>query len=274
MDTMMTPETVAPPRNRSLEIDQLATALAKAQSEIEGAKKDAENPGFKRDGKNSTYADLASVWDAIREPLTKNGLSITQWPRTVDSGVEIDTVLAHASGQWMSSTLWMPVGQTMTVHTVGSAITYGRRYALMAVAGVAPVDDDGNAAAEAGGTTHKPGPRGSAGGGTQFKGERRGPMNMVEEARQDGTLDETRPKGTLPKGNANGTEAQSAIKRVEWVKKSIEGFKTAQTKDALQEWWKTETERLAVIENALPAEYERLLQAYDAAMDRVIAKAA
>lgn len=266
-DTMMQPETMGAPRNRSMEIDQLATALAQAQGVIEGAKKDAENPGFKRDGKNSTYADLASVWDAIREPLTKNGLSVMQWPRTVEGGVEIDTVLAHASGQWMSSTLWMPVGQTMTVHTVGSAITYGRRYALMAVVGVAPVDDDGNAAAEAGGSSHKPGPSGSASGGGQFKGERRGPVNMVKEAEKDGLVDTTRNKGEMPGKAAAPGKKSAADKAKEWTNSAIGTIKLpGQHVESLDRWWKENSKvpegskfsPLGWLEEAAPEEYERL----------------
>ena len=64
------------------------------------------------------------------------------------------------------------------------------------------------------------------------------------------------------------------MKRIAWVRKSIESFKDAQTKDALQEWWKTEAARRDVIETALPTEYERLLAAFDAAIERTAAQAA
>lgn len=273
-DTVMNETTAAPVyRNRSAEIDKLATALSKAQAAMEGAKKAAENPGFKREGKNSTYADLASVWDAIREPLGSNGLSVVQLPATLENGVEIETLMLHESGQYIRNILWMPCGQTMTAHTIGSAITYGRRYALMAVTGIAPEDDDGNAAAGID-REHIPG---VAGGAPHFRpdGPRRfqgnGPTSdWVGDAKRDGIVDETRTKGTLP-GKA-ATPAASAIKRVEWCKNAIEGFKAAQTKDELLGWWKTETERLGVIEEAMPAEYERLLAAYDAAIERTVAR--
>lgn len=130
--------------NHSEQIDQLATALSKAQSEIEGAVKNTVNPHFKR-----TYADLGSVWDAIREPLTKNGLSVAQFPsHSGDPQVmALDTVLMHSSGQWLRETFCMPVAKA-DPQGYGSAITYARRYSLMAVAGIAPVDDDGNEASK------------------------------------------------------------------------------------------------------------------------------
>ena len=73
-------------------IAELAAALAKAQGEIEGAKKDSNNPHF-----NKTYADLASVWDACRIPLSKNGLSVTQGVSTDGNKVTVTTLLMHAS---------------------------------------------------------------------------------------------------------------------------------------------------------------------------------
>jgi hypothetical protein len=107
---------------------------------MEGAKKDSNNPHFR-----SSYADLASIWDACREPLTKNGLSILQVPSTRPGEVTVWTFLAHASGQYVQGELVLPVAQE-TAQGYGSAITYGRRYSLAAMTGVAPEDDDGNAA--------------------------------------------------------------------------------------------------------------------------------
>ena len=126
--------------DRSLEIDKLAAALAKAQGEIEAAKKDSANPFYK-----SKYADLASVWDAIRVPLSKNGLSIIQDPYSKIGVVGCYTTLLHSSGQYTRSNLEVPVGK-QDAQGYGSAITYVRRYQLQAIAGVAPEDDDGNAA--------------------------------------------------------------------------------------------------------------------------------
>lgn len=126
-------------------INELTAALATAQGQIQGAKKDAENPHFR-----SKYADLASVWDACRAQLAAVGLSVLQSPRaallsTGGWAVEVETRLCHKSGQWITDTLTVPVTKA-DAQGVGSAITYARRYALSAFVGVAPEDDDGNAA--------------------------------------------------------------------------------------------------------------------------------
>ena len=122
---------------------KLAAALAKAQSEIKGAKKDAENPFFK-----STYADLASTWEACREALSKNELAVAQPTDLLDGQMILRTVLLHSSGESITGILPIMVGEKATAQQVGSAITYCRRYALAAMVGVAPEDDDGNSASE------------------------------------------------------------------------------------------------------------------------------
>ena len=128
---------------KSENINELGSALAKAQGAIEGALKDTANPFFK-----TKYADLSSVWDACRQQLTVNGLSIVQTPTEAESGIGVETMLIHSSGQWLSNTFTMPVSKA-DAQGVGSAITYARRYALAAMVGVAPEDDDGNAATKA-----------------------------------------------------------------------------------------------------------------------------
>jgi len=125
-------------------INELATALAKAQGQIKGATKDASNPFFK-----SKYADLASVWDACRSALAANGLAVIQSPSADGMRVSVDTLLTHASGQWMAGTVSVTAKED-TPQAIGSAITYLRRYALQSFVGVAPEDDDGNAASAKG----------------------------------------------------------------------------------------------------------------------------
>jgi hypothetical protein len=125
---------------QSEQIGELAKALAVAQGKITGALKDSSNPFFK-----SRYADLASVWDACRGPLSDNGLAVVQLTESDDAGVYVSTTLAHSSGQWIRSRLRL-TPKDSTPQGMGSAITYGRRYALAAIVGVAQVDDDGNAA--------------------------------------------------------------------------------------------------------------------------------
>jgi len=128
----------------SEQINELAAALAKAQGQIQAATRDNENPHFR-----SRYADLASVWNACRVALSLNGLAVLQGPALADRGVSVTTRLLHSSGQWAESTLILPMDKA-TAQGAGSAITYARRYALAAMVGVAPDDDDdGNAASQA-----------------------------------------------------------------------------------------------------------------------------
>lgn len=123
------------------QLGELFAALAKAQAEIEGAVKDSKNDFYK-----SNYADLAAVWDACRVPLSKNQLSVVQLPDSDDPNIlALTTVLGHSSGQWISSRLVMTPAQ-LTPQGVISALTYARRGALSAIAGVSPEDDDGNTA--------------------------------------------------------------------------------------------------------------------------------
>ncbi len=128
--------------NQSENLDQLFTALAKAQGEMSAAAKDCANPFFK-----SRYADLSSVWTACREPLSKHGLSVLQIVQSSDLGDVLHTTLGHSSGQYMTSTMPIRIktdGKN-DIQALGSTITYLRRYALSAIVGVAPDDDnDGN----------------------------------------------------------------------------------------------------------------------------------
>ena len=124
----------------SEQINELSTALSKAQGLIEGAKKDAANPFFK-----SKYADLASVWDACRAALAVNGLAVIQSPAAEGTRVSVDTLLTHSSGQWVAGTVSVTAKED-SPQAIGSAITYLRRYALQSFVGVAPEDDDANAA--------------------------------------------------------------------------------------------------------------------------------
>jgi ERF superfamily protein len=123
-------------------IAQLATALAKAQKKVEGAAKDSTNPHFK-----SKYADLASVKEACLKALNEHGLSVVQFPSAKGNVTSLETVLLHESGEWIAPDEPLTAeGRDAGPQSVGSAITYLRRYALAALAGVAPEDDDGEAA--------------------------------------------------------------------------------------------------------------------------------
>lgn len=126
---------------------KLFSAMAKAFPKIEGAIKDTDNPAFKRDGKVHKYADLASVVAAIKPALAENGLFFSQIAHEHEGGVCIETMVGHESGEHMSfGKLFVPASKH-DAQGYGSALTYCRRYSLMAAFGVCPEDDDGNAAA-------------------------------------------------------------------------------------------------------------------------------
>jgi hypothetical protein len=135
--------------NQSPELQDLYLALAIAQGEIGNATKESENPGFKRGNLASKYADLASVRDAYREPFSKNGLALIQIPTTEGKKVTVITRVAHKSGQFIEESMSVNAANE-TPQAIGSAITYIRRYAAMCFTGVAPEEDDGNAASARG----------------------------------------------------------------------------------------------------------------------------
>lgn len=154
---------------RSESIEELAKALVAAQARMTHAAKNAKNDHLK-----SRYADLASVWDAIRESLTANGLCVVQLPRTDGKAIVVRTELLHVSGQWIACELPILIaeGRESDPRVIGSALTYARRYSLSAIAGIAQDDDDGNAAgaarADRGGRLRAPredGPRGDPASG-------------------------------------------------------------------------------------------------------------
>jgi len=118
-------------------------ALAAAQAQMGKAIKDSTNPAFR-----SRYADLASVMDACLPALNANGVAVYQPTIDDDTGRFVETILAHESGETIRCRVPLIV-QKNDMQGYGSAVTYARRYGLMCMAGIAPEDDDGNAAAKA-----------------------------------------------------------------------------------------------------------------------------
>ena len=118
-------------------------ALAAAQAQMGKAIKDSTNPAFR-----SKYADLASVMDACLPALNANGVAVYQPTIDDDTGRFVETILAHESGETIRCRVPLIV-QKNDMQGYGSAVTYARRYGLMCMAGIAPEDDDGNAAAKA-----------------------------------------------------------------------------------------------------------------------------
>lgn len=180
------------PLRSSDQIVELATALAKAQGVMRhpGKNKVAKVPTKTGGSYSYNYADLADVLDAVRGPFAANGLSVVQVPfnRSADV-VGICTRIMHSSGQWIEGTLYMPCADSKP-QTIGSAITYGRRYAISPMAGIASDDDDdGNAAQGHDSTTERrPG-----------RGTTTAPKETVYEP-VEGQV--SRPQSTLPPKHA------------------------------------------------------------------------
>lgn len=126
--------------NKSETIGKLALALSKAQGEMKGAVKDTSNPFFKK-----SYADLESCWDACRDALKKNELTVTQLLGFDGTNDTLTTVLAHSSGEWISGHQRL-LYKEATAQGMGAAQTYARRYGLAAIVGIVQTDDDGNEA--------------------------------------------------------------------------------------------------------------------------------
>jgi hypothetical protein len=122
----------------------IATALAKAQANMGKALKQASNPHFR-----SKYADLGNVMDACLPALNEAGIALIQPTGEDEHGRYVETILIHGeSGESLTCRVPLIVSKN-DMQGYGSAVTYARRYGLMAMAGIAPEDDDGNAAAKA-----------------------------------------------------------------------------------------------------------------------------
>lgn len=132
-------------------IDQIAAALLEAQKAMPLITKDAVNPHLK-----TQYASLIQVRDAVVPTFHKHGISVIQSGaihETVSDGFAVTSRLLHTSGQWIETTTPVYVSKK-DAQGVGSATTYGRRYSLLALAGVTAEDDDDGAAAS--GTDERP----------------------------------------------------------------------------------------------------------------------
>lgn len=122
-------------------MQKIAAALVKAQKAFGPALKTSNNPHFR-----SKYADLSAVVEAVIDGLNDNGIALMQIPHDCESGVTVETLFIHESGETLSAgRLYVPATK-QDAQGYGSALTYARRYSLMAACGIAPEDDDGNAA--------------------------------------------------------------------------------------------------------------------------------
>ena len=130
---------------KSETLTEFSKAFAKTQQEMKQPLKDANNPFFK-----SKYVPLENVVEAITESASKNGLSFTQFPSSDEAGnVTVGTLVMHSSGEWIE---YDPIKMKPVKNdpqSIGSAITYAKRYALSAIFGItSDPDDDGNEATQ------------------------------------------------------------------------------------------------------------------------------
>ena len=121
----------------------IATALVKAQREFSPAIKKSNNPYF-----SSKYADLATCIEAVIDALNNNGIFLLQKNYDCADGIMVETVFVHESGEMLECGIVHFPATKKDPQGYASALTYGRRYSLMAACGIAPEDDDGNAASK------------------------------------------------------------------------------------------------------------------------------
>ena len=121
----------------------IATALVKAQKDFAPALKDSNNPFFK-----TKYADLSACVKAVIDALNNNGIALVQKCHPCDDGVSVETIFMHESGELLDCGILHVPAAKNDPQGYGSALTYARRYSLMAACGIAPEDDDGNAASK------------------------------------------------------------------------------------------------------------------------------
>jgi hypothetical protein len=120
-----------------------SAAFVRAQAGFGAALKTSTNPHFR-----SRYADLSACVEAVIDSLHKNGFALMQKTHECESGVAVETILMHESGEQIGGGILRVPASKQDPQGYGSALTYARRYSLMAVCGIAPEDDDGNAASK------------------------------------------------------------------------------------------------------------------------------
>ena len=124
-------------------MNKISASLVKAQKEFGPALKTHTNPAFR-----SKYANLSACVEAVVDALNNNGIFLMQPTHECDNGVIVETVFIHESGEQLSSGKLHVPATKHDAQGYGSALTYARRYSLMTACGIAPEDDDGNAASK------------------------------------------------------------------------------------------------------------------------------
>jgi len=124
-------------------MQKVSAALVKAQKAFGKALKSSTNPHFR-----SKYADLSACVEAVIDALNDNGIALMQQFHECDKGVIVETLFIHESGEQLSGGRLFVPAVKLDAQGIGSCATYARRYSLLAATGLAPEDDDGNAASK------------------------------------------------------------------------------------------------------------------------------
>jgi ERF superfamily len=219
--------------------NELSAALAKAQRDMKAATFNRINPHYK-----NRYADLASVIDAIREPLAANGLAYTQTGEIREGGFVLVTTLHHSSGQWVASEYPLPIGAKP--QELGSALTYARRYSLCAIACIAADDDDDAEQAEKVG--HK----------ASTPQARINPHVTRPEDLSDAVVEYNEhgePIDNIPLGDKRIETMTKARARPDFASAQME-MRKAQTPKELETWGRNNANRVA----SYPTEWQEILR--------------
>jgi len=210
-------------------VKQIATALVKAQKEFGPALKTSANPHFR-----NKYADLSTVVESVIDALNNNGIYLMQMTHETPDGAVAETTFIHESGEMLSAgKLFFPASKH-DAQGYASALTYVRRYSLMAACGIAPEDDDGNAAS-------KPTPK---------------PIPKVE----------TKPEPKVEEFQTNEGVANFAMNMF------IEFLPSAKTEAELNAFWKENKEAVAKIKAHDESMYVDLLAKFKARKDEINGK--
>lgn len=222
----------------SEQINDISAALAKAAPQIAKAGKDSNNPHFK-----SQYASLESVINASKAALSEQSVFVMQSPGEItDGAIRMFTRLTHSSGQWIETTCDVPL-QRRDAQGVGSAITYGRRYSLMAALNIPAADDDGNDASQA------PKPKAP-----------RADVHPENDERLDFDDIVDRP---------DGVESLNSSQSREPYRKLVGCFDFCVAPEDLSQWAKDNAEAIYRLH---PTARHHLREAYDARMDQLVSE--
>jgi hypothetical protein len=218
-------------------LKQIAEALVKAQKGFSPALKTHTNSHFR-----NRYADLATCVEAVIDALNDNGIALMQMTHECQDGVTVETVFIHASGELLSAGKLHVPAVKHDAQGYGSALTYARRYSLMAACGIAPEDDDGNAA---------------------VKTPPRGGVNAAPQQTAPDPKPEPKPETKPPVVQTNAGVAEFAMNMF------IEFLPEANTEQELTTFWRENKDSVQKIKSYDESMYVDLLSKFKARKDQI-----